>query len=573
MKGDWRIPDLGALHHHVEDPLVALGHLTKFALSMLRQNTLEDLLWDIAQNVGDLLGFEDCVVYLLESEGLVQHAAFGIKHQEGRQIRNKIVIPLGAGLVGTVAKTGVPERIPDLSAEPRYIQDEFAGRSELTVPISYEGRVIGVLDSESSQLDGFTETEEALFVAIATLAAPRISSALAVRDRDWAEVALAEAEEAHRLQEKAEQEVRVECLGQLAGGIAHDFDNFLTAILGNVSLARTTASLDENTELLLEAESACERAKGLTKQLLTFARGGNPVKTTGDIVKLAGESFRFALRGSQVALRIEVEGTIPTSSFDSGQISQVFHNLALNTVQAMPQGGQLTVRIRHTDDDSGSWIELEIHDLGPGIAPEARQRLFEPYYTTKAHGTGLGLATSFSIARRHGGSIELKDVEAGACFLLRLPAVELAEEEVSDRQAVSVSGRRILIMEDVVSVRRVLQRGLESLGYEVVAVSEGVECLERFTVERDQGCPFDLVILDLTIPGGIGGRLTVERLRSIQPDVLAIVSSGYSSDPVLADPARFGFRARLQKPFSMADLERVVGEVLRAPAERPEPEG
>ena len=552
---------------HASGPSVApsdhsalLRTWTSFAQSMLRQNSLEDLLWDIAQNIGHLLGFEDCVVYLAEDHGLVQYAAFGIKNSEVRQIRNPIVLPYGSGIVGAVFDSRRPERVADCRADPRYIADEFHGRSELTVPITFEDRVIGVLDSESSRLDGFNETDEAMFIAIATLAAPRIASALAERERHRAERALQDAEAEHRRRERLLHEERLASLGDLAGGLAHDFNNLLTAILGNVSLAREDLGGPLTEELLGEAENACRRARSLTKQLLTFARGGAPVKEIGDLGTLLRESVQFALRGSAMVPQFDLPDDLLAAEFDNGQMAQVFHNLAINAVQAS-ECGTLRVRAENKQIEGKPWIELQIHDEGPGIPTEIRSRVFDPYFTTKTGGTGLGLATAFWAVRRHHGRLSLDpNVTRGACFVLELPAThERPVPSTPARPKTAQQTRRLLVMEDEESVRRVLVQMLERLGHQVEAVADGDACIQTFQSSAE---PFDAVLLDLTIPGGMSGDETLRRLRDHNPDVIALVTSGYSHDPVLADYRRYGFRARLEKPFTSKNLERALGKAF-----------
>ena len=529
---------------------------------MLRQNTLDDLVWDIAENAGRLLGFEDCVLYLCEPHGLVQVSAFGIKSPNRHKIKDPIVIVYGDGIVGTVAATGNAECIGDLRSDPRYIPDQFAGKSELAVPIAFEGNVLGVLDSECSRLHGFTATDEAMATSVAAIAAPRIASALAQQKQDSAEKTLVDVQKESERREDLLRVQRHESLGLLAGGIAHDFNNLLTAILGNICLAREDPTAPDTSELLEEAENACARARSLTQQLLTFARGGKPVKAATDLGPLLHESVTFALRGFNVAAEFDISKQLNQVVVDAGQMTQVFHNLALNAAQAMDGAGRIWVSARRVADDQG--IEICVRDNGPGVPAEAAERIFEPYYTTKDMGSGLGLATSYWIVRQHGGHMELvANQDLGASFRIRLPlTLPLESRDRDTPSSVSHQSGRILVLEDEEAVQRAILKMVDRLGHEAIGVDDGEACISTFARALAAGRPFDVVLLDLTIPGGLGGAETIRRLRAIDASVKALVVSGYSDDPVLAEPERYGFRGRIQKPFDVGQLARELNRLL-----------
>ena len=557
--------ELQRLLEGVDDRGEAVMVLSAFAISMLRQNTLEEVIWDIVENAGRLLGFEDCVLYLREPHGLVQRAAYGVKDAGRHEILTPIVVAVGDGIVGTVAASGEISYVRDVAAESKYIPDQFSGRSELAVPICYEGNVIGVLDSECSRVDGFSDTDQALFAAVAAIAAPRIVAGLSHRERLLAERALAEAEEHNRQSEERHRAQRIESLGVLAGGIAHDFNNLLTAIMGNLSLVRSRSTDEESDEMLEEAERACDRARSLTKQLLTFSSGGMPVRKTCDMRELLLDSVNFALRGSGVTAEFEVADDLPRVSMDSGQMAQVFHNLILNAVQAMPDTGQIRISARTDPGAVPMGIEIRIHDAGPGIPTSIRGRVFEPYFTTKRSGSGLGLATSFSIIRSHGGVLELDSlVENGCCFVLRIPAVPAPGAESAQELPRLEICARVLVLDDEPAVGAVICRMLESLGHTVKLVEDGAACITSYIDARKETRPFDLVIMDLTIPGKMGGREAIRRLLAVDDHVQAIAASGYSEDPVLADPQRFGFVGRLQKPFQLRELDEQIRQALRS---------
>jgi signal transduction histidine kinase/ActR/RegA family two-component response regulator len=539
------------------DPQTALRQLTRFAHLLLQRNSLDDLLWDIAQNIGELLGFDDCVVYVAEPEGLVQSAAFGIKNPREREIYERLTIAKNHGIVGYVASTGKPLITNDTSLEPRYLKDCVAGRSELTIPIIYEGVVIGVFDCESAFIDDFSDSDQVMLTAVATLAAPRIASAIAERNHKVTVANLVKAEADYLQREQELVADRLVSLGQLAGGIAHDFNNLLAAILGNISLARFDLPPGTSLDLLTEAEVACERAQSLTKQLLTFSRGGDPVMLVQDLGKIVRDSIQFALRGTNTAVRFDIDNALPLATLDIGQITQVFHNLAINASQATPAGGTLHVTVRNQPTYTPPCIEVRCQDDGPGVSVENRLRIFDPYFTTKACGTGLGLATSFWIMRRHKGSLLLDTtVPSGACFVVNMPTT--AEEPPGLKILAHLAGPKglkILVMDDEPSLRNLLSRMLTRIGHTVQVAATSDELLAIWRANRTSDRPFDVLVLDLTMPGDRSGHATLKLIHAEDPSVRAIVTSGYHSDPVLSNPRHYGFRTVLEKPFKLDDLQ------------------
>jgi signal transduction histidine kinase/ActR/RegA family two-component response regulator len=375
---------------------------------------------------------------------------------------------------------------------------------------------------------------------------------------------------------------KMESIGVLAGGIAHDFNNILTAILANLNLASLEASADERALLLDQAARACVDASHLTRQLLTFSKGGEPVLSVRHIGQLVTDTMSFALRGSHVKARVDVAEDLRAVEVDEQQLKQVIHNLVINATQAMPDGGTLTVRATNTSRQEPSsehgrpMVRIAVRDTGIGIPPENLARIFEPYFSTrpKGHGSGLGLATAYSIIHRHHGTITVEsEVGRGTEFVIELPATDqpaavATEPPPVDRHG---EGRRILVMDDEPAIRRVVARVLTSFGYESVTVPDGQAAIDAYQGAQREGRPFAAVILDLTIPGGMGGRQAIERLRAIDPSVCAIVSSGYSESNETAAYAAQGFRAFLNKPFSRDDVGRVLAEVLHDEAAPPPP--
>ncbi len=382
--------------------------------------------------------------------------------------------------------------------------------------------------------------------------------------------------ERKRLERESLRVDRLESLAVLAGGIAHDFNNFLAAILGNLSVARTEArSKGPLTEILADAEQAALRAKDLTLQLLTFSKGGEPIKTRVSLAELAQTSATFALRGSSVACEYALAEDLWPVEVDKGQMSQVVHNLVLNAAQAMRGGGTIRLSAENVvpggaasrSPDARS-IRLCVEDHGVGIPPDQRQRIFDPYFTTKVAGNGLGLASAYSIVTRHGGTMHVEsELGKGSTFTIHLPAVEGSlEAEPCERVALCTGRGRILLMDDDEPVRRAACRMLERLGYEVKQARDGAEALALYATAREAGTAFDAVILDLTVPGGAGGTETVRWLQEIEPRVKAIVSSGYSNDPVMADFRRYGFAGVVAKPYRIEELGETLQRVLVAPS-------
>jgi PAS domain S-box-containing protein len=384
--------------------------------------------------------------------------------------------------------------------------------------------------------------------------------------------------DATRIEHERSKTARLESLGVLAGGLAHDFNNILMGVVGNLSLAQSMAGTADPAlmQRLRDAEAACVRARGVTTQLLTFAKGGAPVKTAASIRELVVECARFALSGSRVAGRFSIDPALWTAEVDAVQVSQVVHNLVLNAVQAMPHGGAVDVVMRNLRIDAaspattpglatGDYVCVSVLDQGPGIAPDHLAHIFEPYFTTKEKGSGLGLAISASIVRAHGGTIGVGPAPGGfgTQFDVYLPAS--ANKAVAPATAVALAPARgtgrVLLMDDDPMVADVAHDMLATLGYTAVTTACGQSAITKMQEAERAGEPFDLVILDLTVPGGMGGQETVPHLRRIRLDIPVLVMSGYADNSVLADHGRHGFDGVLPKPFAIPDLRTAVEEV------------
>ncbi|MEM7307486.1 MAG: ATP-binding protein [Planctomycetota bacterium] len=368
---------------------------------------------------------------------------------------------------------------------------------------------------------------------------------------------------------------RLEALGILAGGIAHDFNNYLTVILGTVgSMLRVEELSPEVREELSYVENATDRARSLTQQLLTFSKGGTPVRKAVSLERVVRDTTSFALSGSGVRGEVTIEEDLWNANADEGQVAEVLHNLLLNARQAMNGSGCVHVRVRnHAAEPDGEHpqrsIEVEVEDEGPGIPAEDQARIFDPFFTRRKGGSGLGLAVAYSVVKRHAGSITVESVEGrGALFRLRLPASagESGSAELPRPRAPHPSPggglARVLVMDDEPDVRAVATRILEHGGYLPSTATHGEEAVKLYSAALAAGAGFDAVLMDLTVAGGMGGREATDRLLALDPDARVIAMSGYSNDEVLAEYRRFGFCARLPKPFRSERLLEVLGDVL-----------
>jgi signal transduction histidine kinase len=379
--------------------------------------------------------------------------------------------------------------------------------------------------------------------------------------------------ERQRMEDELLKARKIKSVGVLAAGIAHDFNNFLTGILGYVSLAKVVAQTDAKVvAYLTAAEQACQRATALTQQLLTFAKGGAPVRHTVSLVELLKECVGFVLRGANVRGDIQITADLWPVDVDAGQINQVVHNVVLNAMQAMPGGGTVQVRAENVvlaagvpfPLPEGQYVKITVQDSGCGIPEEVLANIFDPYFTTKPEGSGLGLTTAYAIVIKHEGYITIaSEVGVGTTVVIYLPASQKAMVSAQPHSPVLLSGSgRILVMDDEEMIRNVLRELLESLGCTVECVQDGTEAVAAYQRAQAAGQPFAVVILDYTIPGSIGGLETLARLRAIDPQVTALISSGYANNPVMADWAYYGFSGVVAKPYTIAQLQEALHNVL-----------
>ncbi|MDX1776407.1 MAG: PAS domain S-box protein [Desulfobulbales bacterium] len=367
---------------------------------------------------------------------------------------------------------------------------------------------------------------------------------------------------------------KLESIGLLAGGIAHDFNNLFTAIMGNIALAKTYSDPEGNAFFRLkQAEKALLRSKSLTQQLLTFSKGGDPVKKSVKIDVIIRESASFALQGSNVKCAFDIAPDLWKSFVDIGQFSQVIQNLVINADHAMTEGGVINITaenltVTHEQKNlpikQGRYVKISFQDNGRGIPAKDLPRIFDPYFTTKKDGSGLGLSIVHSIVTNHGGHIEVhSQPEDGTTFVIYFPA-SLEDDLITEAEIPQISkgSGKILVMDDEEMIRDFAKEMLENLGYDVVLAKDGEEAVTLFQAAKVNGRPFAAVLMDITVPGGMGGKEAMEKLLAIDPAVKGIVSSGYAQDPIMSQYKDYGFTGVVPKPYNLEEMSRELQRVL-----------
>ncbi|MFW6221772.1 MAG: PAS domain-containing hybrid sensor histidine kinase/response regulator [Fibrobacterota bacterium] len=390
-------------------------------------------------------------------------------------------------------------------------------------------------------------------------------------------VALHDATERRRMEEELFRARKLEAIGVLAGGIAHDFNNILTGIITNLFMVKTGLKANsEPYDLVTDAEKAAFQASKLTKQLLTFAKGGAPVKENASIDELIEDSVGFCLSGSNIECELQLDEDLWSVEIDRAQIDQVLNNLLTNAKQAMPQGGSVVIRAQNMEIQDkisdvteavlpllpGTYLKITIKDNGCGITRENMTRIFDPYFTTSDKRAGLGLSTVYSIVQKHNGFITVKSrVGKGTKFIFYLPARKQEKKEISEQIPRCRGTKRILVMDDDEIIRVVVERILKNAGYQVETTTNGIDALYAYERSMNNGEPFNLVLMDITIPGGMGGKKTIEQLLSLDPNAKVIASSGYSNDSIMTNYREYGFVGVLPKPFNVAEFMQVIAQV------------
>ncbi len=379
-------------------------------------------------------------------------------------------------------------------------------------------------------------------------------------------------EQKEALESQRRQIQKLEAVGTLAGGIAHDFNNMLGVILGNASYGRSQLNPEDPLyEVLSNIQTGARQAQSLTQQLLTFAKGGEPVKKLTDLNRLIEESARFIIHGGNCGCEFHFSEALWSAKVDPGQIQQAVGNIVLNAAQAMPDGGSITIKTENKTIEeqtdlplpAGDYVRITIEDQGVGISAKNLSKIFDPYFTTKHQGSGLGLATTFSIIQKHDGHITVQStVDKGTIFILYLPA-DRNKNGTTETPAITHCGKgKILVMDDQEQVLKMLKMILTEMGYSTTAATDGQQAIDLYRRAFQAGDPFDLVILDLTIPGGLGGARTIPELLKMDPEVKAVVSSGYSHDPIMAHYADYGFCGVLPKPYTIAQMSELLNIIL-----------
>lgn len=380
--------------------------------------------------------------------------------------------------------------------------------------------------------------------------------------------------ERRRMEEDLRKIHNLESLGILAGGIAHDFNNLLTGITGSLDmLNRSAADNSSERSLIGTALSAAEHAAGLAQQLLTFAKGGEPVKETVSLAPVLQDAITRSLHGSNAKTEFDLAQDAWDVEIDKGQMAQVFQNIAINANQAMPAGGTLHIALSNAslpaENDfhleAGNYVKVSIEDEGIGMSAETMAKIFDPYYTTKPTGHGLGLSTSYSIVHRHGGHLSVRsEPDAGTAFNIYLPVATKRLQPVRTEEKhtpdADIGSGRILLMDDEPLIHETVGKMLQLLNYQVESVYDGLAAIDAYQTALNEGAPYDLVFMDLTIPGGMGGKEAIGQLLDVDPQARAVVFSGYSNDPVMANCTSYGFAAAVEKPVSMARLASIVQE-------------
>ncbi|HNW81523.1 MAG TPA: LytS/YhcK type 5TM receptor domain-containing protein [bacterium] len=382
--------------------------------------------------------------------------------------------------------------------------------------------------------------------------------------------------EKSKLSEKLRNAEKLESLGVMAGGIAHDFNNLLAGIYGNVELALAKSDSKEVNGYLQSALNVFVRAKELTRQLLTFSKGGSPELRAGDLEPVIKDAALFALSGTSSVCDFDLPDDMWNAKFDKNQISDVIHNLVLNAVQAMPMGGAISISGQNIMAEKspalklapGRYVKISVKDSGAGISKEDMSKVFDPFFTTKKGGTGLGLPTCFSILQKHNGTIEVdSDFGNGSIFSIFIPATKgkeiIADEQLSQSHAVFGDGRKILVMDDEYFIREVLGSMLEQLGFSVDKANDGASAIQKIRKIKDKKDQYFACFLDLTVPGGMGGLEASKIIKDYNSEIRLFASSGYSEDAVMVDPQKFGFSGSIRKPFKIMELKEFLSLFIK----------
>ncbi len=484
--------------------------------------------------------------------------------------------PVGIGLVHNRVFSWVSEQVIQLTG---YSEEELVGKSaRMVYPSDEEFDKVGRIkygqiqnNAEIGEVDTIWRKKDGTLIDVHLRSTPINHANLS----EGVTFSVHDITERKKMEQDLQRAHKLESLGILAGGIAHDFNNLLQSIIGNISLAKMSVSKDDKVySKLTETEKAALRATALTLQLLTFAKGGAPIKKNTHIPDIIKNSASFSLQGSNVSCEYFFANNLWPVNVDEGQIGQVIQNLIINSDHAMPGGGTVSIHVKNhrieasdiSSIDEGRYVQISIKDNGIGIPEEHLSRIFDPYYSTKQTGSGLGLAVAYSIIKNHSGLLTVEsEVGKGATFTILLPAsdTDQSDKPVIDQETVHTGKGKVLIMDDEALLLDVAAEMLEVLGYEVTTALNGIKALEEYKAAMATK-PYDFVILDLTVPGGMGGEETISKLLELNPKVKALVSSGYANDPIMAEYSRFGFRGVIPKPYTIENLSKELNNLKGA---------
>lgn len=363
---------------------------------------------------------------------------------------------------------------------------------------------------------------------------------------------------------------RTESIGILAGGMAHDFNNYLTGIINFVNLAKFCTT-SRQIELYLDNTLAIANdAQTLTKQFLKYSKNYEPIYKKILIDRILKENISILFKGTNIKAELHIEDNLNFCNVDEDKISQLFGSLIINAREAMPEGGIIKISVKNehiTRSEklpfaSGDYISIQIRDNGCGMSQEILSNLFKPYFTTKPRRSGLGLASAMIIAESHQGYLTVSsEVNAGSTFTVYIPVANIMNLDTPLNEDNQSHGK-ILVMDDEYYIRQTSSELLKKKNFEVSTAIHGNEALQLYKQALDSGVPFDIVILDLTVPEGLGGMETLKKLEAINPDVKAIASSGYSDDPVIVQPGKYGFAASLAKPYNLNEFLSCITSVM-----------
>jgi signal transduction histidine kinase/ActR/RegA family two-component response regulator len=484
-----------------------------------------------------------------------------------------LLAPLPGAFLGFLIPTGLAPavRLALHGDETHWAMGSLAALFTLVTVLTTRRIHLTIVSSLNLQFENRDLVED---LKVANSHADALNEQLEVRVRERTEELRLSADQLRieiAQRQEIEEEVlrarKLESLGVLAGGIAHDFNNFLTVIQGNIEMARMRLDLDEPLQAILDqTTNACQRAVFLSSQLLTFAKGGAPVRRLASVAGLLMDAVHLARAGAQTSISVNISEDLRSAEVDAGQIGQVLHNILLNARQAMREGGIIEVHARNIEDaaEPGPRVRISIRDYGCGIPADILPRIFDPYFTTKHGGKGLGLATAYAIITKHGGRISVESKPGdGTLFVIDLPASRETPAPAPPIVANLHSGtERLLVMDDEEALLKLLASVLTKLGYEVQTARDGAEAIALYEDAKACDRSFDAVLLDLTVRGGMGGIDAAARFRALDPSLKLIVSSGYSDDPVMSNFRKYGFADVIRKPWTAAEVSEVFRRVL-----------